>query len=93
MSSVTNNLQTRSKQLLEQRVNAAADTDEVYNNENEYREDFVMQVLYDAVVQALQEDAKTTTCEVTINMVYENGQWWIVPNSDLLSVISFGVLK
>ena len=93
MSSVTANLKERSAALLEQRVADAEDPHEVYDENNEYREDFVMKVLYDAAVQALAEDAKTVTTDVTINMIYENGQWWIVSDSSLLVAISGGVLK
>ena len=93
MGSVTANLKERSEKLLEQRVAAAEDPDEVYDENNEYREDFVMQVLYDATVAALNADARNVQHEVTINMIYENGQWWIVSDSALLSAITGGVLK
>ena len=93
MNSVTVNLKERSETLLEQRVEEAEDPDEVYDENNEYREEFVMQVLYDAAEQALKEDAKLVTSEVAIYMTYENGQWWIVADSALLSAITGGVLK
>ena len=93
MGSVTANLKERSEALLEKRVKEAEDPDEVYDEKNEYREDFVMQVLYDATVEALKQDAKTVTSDVTINMIFENGQWWIVADSALLSAITGGVLK
>ena len=93
MGSVTANLKERSEELLEQRVADAEDPDEVYDENNEYREDFVMQVLYDAAVEALKADAKMMEHEVTINMIYENGAWLIVPDSSLLNAISGGVLK
>ena len=93
ISSVTANLKERSTALLEALVEAAEDPDEVYDENNEYREDVVMQVLYDAAVEALEEDAKTVTVAVTINMIYENGQWWIVSDSALFSAISGGILK
>ena len=93
MGSVTANLKERSEKLLEERVSEAEDPHEVYDENNEYREDFVMKVLYDAAVEALKEDAKTLQHEVTINMIYENGSWWIVPDSGLLNAISGGILK
>ena len=93
ISSVTANLKERSTKLLEQRVADAEDPHEVYDENNEYREEFVMQVLYDAAKQALAEDARTVTNDVTINMIYEDGTWWIVSDSRLLSAISGGVLK
>ena len=93
VTSVTANLKERSQKLLEHRVATAEDMSEVYDDNNDYREDFVMQVLYDATVQALNQDAKTVTSDVTINMIYENGQWWIVSDPALLSAITGGVLK
>lgn len=93
MASVTEYLKERSEKLLEARVTAAENPDDVYDENNEYREDFVMQVLYDATTGALQEDAQTVTSEVTINMIFEDGQWWIIADSALLGAITGGVLK
>ena len=52
-----------------------------------------MEVLYDAAKDALEQDAKTVTFEVTVNLVHNNGQWWIVPEDALLTAISGGILK
>ncbi len=93
ISSVTDVLKDRSAVLLEARVAEAEDPDEVYDENNEYRESFVMQVLYDAAKQALAEDAATVSRDVTINMIYENEQWWIVADAQLLSAISGGILN
>ena len=93
LGSVTENLKDRSQSLLEQRVAEAEDPDEVYDENNEYREAFVMDVLEDAAREALEEDAREVTWEITLNLVYENGQWWIMPESTLLEAISGGILK
>lgn len=92
LRSVTANLRERAQTLLEQRVAAAEDTSEVYDENNEYREEFVMEVLYDAACQALEEDAETITYTFTLNLTYADGQWWIKPESSLLSAISGGIL-
>lgn len=91
--SVTENLRQRSQILLEQRVEAAEDMSEIYDENNEYREEFVMDVLYDAAREALAEDARETKWELTLNLTYENGQWWIMPESTLMEAISGGILK
>lgn len=93
MASVTANLKDRSAALLEKRVAEAEDTSEVYDENNDYRESFVMETLYDAAVQALEEDAQAVTQSVTVNLLYENGRWWVVSDPQLLSAISGGVLK
>ena len=78
--------------MLEKRVEEAADISEVYDENNEYREEFVMDVLYEAARQALEEDAVTRTVELTIQLVYSEGQWWVVADSALLDAISGGIL-
>lgn len=92
VTSVTVNLKERSQTMLEQRVMEATDTSEIYDENNEYREDFVMGVLKDAVADALEEDARKMTVELTVNLSYQNGNWWVVADEALLDAISGGIL-
>ena len=93
ISSVTATLGDRSKALLEQRVAEAEDASELYDENGEYREDMVMDVLYEAAQQALAEDAVFQTAQVQLNLVYANDQWWVLPETPLLNAISAGLLK
>lgn len=93
ITSVTANLRQRAQTMLEERVAAAEDTSEVYDENNEYREEFVMAVLYDAAQEALAEDAQTVTYEFTLNLIYANGEWWIMPEDPLMEAITGGILK
>lgn len=90
ITSVTDTLGERSQAMLERRVANAEDVSQVYDENNDYREDFVMNVLYDAAYQSLQEDARYTTREVTLNLVYRQGNWWVMPSQELLAAISGG---
>ena len=92
VTSVTENLKERSQTLLEQRVAEAVDVSEIYDENNEYREDFVMAVLQDAVEEALQEDARSMTVQLTVNLSYQDGRWWVVADEALLDAISGGIL-
>lgn len=92
LDSVTANLRHRSQTLLEERVANAKDITEVYDENNEYREEFVLKALYDATVEALAEDARPITFTFTLQLTYADGQWWILPDSPLLEAISGGVL-
>lgn len=92
VTSVTENLKTRSQTMLEQRVAEAEDVSDIYDENNEYREDFVMTVLRDAVVDALEEDARKMTVELTVNLSYQDGKWWVVADEALLDAISGGIL-
>ena len=93
MDSVTANLRSRSQTLLEARVSMAEDVSEIYDENNDYREDFVMQVLRDAVTDALAEDAEMTGMEFTLNMVYQNGTWVVVSDPALMAAVSGGIVK
>lgn len=93
LSSVTENLRDRAQEKMEQRIDQAEDTDEIYDENNDYREEFVLEALYEAAQEALEQDARHTSWQLTLNLVYENGQWWIMPEQDLLRAISGGVLK
>ena len=92
LTSITENLRDRSQALMEQRVAEAEDTSELYDENNEYREDFVLSVLADTVQEALDQDAKTITVSLTVNLKYQNDQWWVVADSALLDAISGGIL-
>lgn len=93
IDSVTLNLRDRAQTLLEERVEEAEDTSEIYDENYDYREEFVMEVLYDAAQDALEQDARTITWEITLNLTYENGQWWIMPENALLEAVSGGILS
>ena len=90
-SSVTATLRERSQHLLEQRVANAEDMSEIYDENNEYREELVMSVLYEAAQAALAEDAEYPEKEIIVNVIYRQGQWWIVADDALLDAVSGGI--
>lgn len=91
ISSVTDSLTVRAQTLLNERVAKAVDVKEIYDENNNYREDFVAAILRDATADALKEDAKLREKTITLHLVYENGQWWVVPTAALLDLISGSV--
>ena len=92
ISSVTANLKERSQTMLEERVAEAEDVSEIYDENNEYKEELVMDVLYKAVEDALVEDARSMHMEITVNLVYRDGKWWAIADEALLNAISGGIL-
>lgn len=92
INSATANLKERSQNMLEERVAAAEDVSEIYDENNEYREELVMDVLYEAVEDALEEDARSMSMTVTVNLVFRDGKWWAVADEALLNAISGGIL-
>lgn len=92
ISSVTANLAHRSEEILNKRIEKAENLDEIYDANNEYREDVVMDALKEAVTMALKEDAKQTSVELTLNLIYRDKQWWVVSSSQLMNAISGGIV-
>lgn len=89
--SVTASLSRRAHALLTARVESATDMAELYDEENNFREDLVEEVLTQALVQALAEDAELVTRDVTLNLICRDGQWWVVPDEALLTALTGGM--
>lgn len=89
-ASVTANLRQRAEELLNRRVEEAEDVSEIYDENNDYKEEIVIEALQEAVEAALLEDAKTVTVTLTVNLKHQNGQWWVVVDNALLDAFSGG---
>lgn len=89
--SVTEQLRQRAHALLTARVEAATDMAELYDENNNFREDLVEDVLNQALTQALAEDAETVRVEGKVNLICRDGKWWAVPEEALLTALSGGV--
>lgn len=93
ISSVTDGLQVRSRALLQERVGLAEDVEQIYDENNEYRQDFVDAVVNDAAREALAEDARYVETELTVQLVFDQGQWWILADDALMQAISGGIVQ
>lgn len=93
ISSVTAGLQERCRTLLLQRIEEAEEMEEIYDENNEYRQDFVDAVVADAAKQALSEDARYVETQLTVELIYAQGQWWILADNELMQAISGGMVS
>lgn len=84
-------LRERSMYILQERIAQASDTSEIYDENNEYREDLVMSVL-DQAAREILDEAEMVTVDLTIQMCFEDGQWKIVADKELIDAIFFGCL-
>ena len=73
-------------------MDAAEDTSEIYDENNEYRTDLVNEVLRQAVTDALEEDRQYLTTEITIYLKYQNDQWWVQADQALMDALFGDVL-
>lgn len=88
VSTVLGKLPERVQSLLDQKIAAAKELSDIYDSENEFREDLVTEVLTEALSQALVQDAELVTREVTIKLINRDGTWWVVPHQNLLQILS-----
>ncbi len=92
ISAITAELKDTVKPLLEERVLNAEDTEEIYDENREYRDEFVEKVLCEATENAIAANTSTVETELTLNLVYANGQWWVVASDGLLKAVSGGIV-
>lgn len=92
IKALTQALNERAPELLSERVAKAKNVSEVYEDDGSYREDFVMDVLADAVRELLKNDAPHSTVTLEVALVYTDGRWQPVADDALLNVIAGGTL-
>ena len=88
VSAILGKLPERARSLLDQRIASAEDLAEIYDEENEFREELVEEILQKALQQSLAQDAQLVTRDVTLKLVNRDGRWWVVPQENLLQILS-----
>lgn len=88
ITAVTDAMTAKAGEVLSQRQ---AQSGEALLDENgQYPETLVQEVLLEAARLALEE-ATPVTRELTLELVFQDGQWWVVGDKALLEVISGGM--
>ena len=93
VSTVTEAVGEYAHALLTQRVETAEDMSELYDEEDNFRQDLVDAIVLEAVDQAIRENGQTASFDVTLSLIQRDGQWWVVPDQALLQAISGGLTR
>ena len=91
ISTVTAQLASRTGTLLNEKMEAAEDVSELYDENNEYRDDLVAGILEEAVRQALEEDVRYSYRIVPLQLVYAEDRWQVVADPEFLQAVSGGI--
>lgn len=67
------------------------DRDLIVDENGEYREDFIMDTLCQLALDLLEEEPGYVTRTITLALVYQDGQWWIRPDQNLMNILSGGL--
>lgn len=88
ISTVLGKLPELVQTLMDQKIAGAEDLAEIYDKQNEFRQELVDEILEEALQQALSQDAQWVDSEVTLKLVNREGRWWVVPHQNLLQILS-----
>ena len=88
ISTVLGKLPERVQTLLDQKIAEAENLSDIYDEQGEFREELVAELLRQAVREALSQDAQSVTSELTIKLVDRDGHWWVVPHQNLLQILT-----
>lgn len=88
---LTDALKVRARSLLEQRINEADDMEDIYDENNDFRQDFLDAVVKDAVKTTVSQDVQYLEADLTVNLAYTEGKWWIVADDALVRFLSGGM--
>lgn len=88
VSAVVDDLDSRAQTLLNENVFLAEDSTEIYDEENNFRQELVSEVLQQAVQQALEENRQLWEQTVSLYLIFEQGKWWVMPDDGLVNVLS-----
>ncbi len=88
VSAILGKLPGQTQTLLNQKIAAAEDLSEIYDEKNEFREELVDEILKEALKQLLSEETEPVSSEVTLKLVNRDDRWWVVPHQNLLQILS-----
>lgn len=91
ITSITDTLQEHARTLMKERIASATEMAQLYDAENNFRMDLIEDVMAQAVEQAFRETPEMLTTEVTLELLPENGTWYVLPDAALLKALSGGL--
>lgn len=91
IASITDTVIEHAKTLLDERIAVAEKMDELYDENNDFRQDVIDQVMAEAVKLALAEEPEILTYETTFGLVCQENQWYVVPDTVFLRALSGGL--
>lgn len=61
---------------------------EAFDENGALRQDFAAEKLHKAAGQILWLNNSFTSHKITLELVFENGQWWVVPTQSLIDIVA-----
>lgn len=90
---VMEDLRENTSGILAEHIRQAENPSDVYDSQNNYRQDLVDQVLQQSARSVLKGKGKVITEKLTLRMISDGEKWWVLPDSDLIRMISGGSME
>lgn len=87
ISFVTDSLAPIAQEIFYARLENAQDQTLIYDEHNNYRDEFIQEVIVDAAEQSLKDNARYTETTVTLRLDYHRGQWLVVPDNTFMNTV------
>lgn len=85
-------IQERFDLLLEPYLTVSRYDSEIYDENGVLLQDFTADILHQAVEQILLEENASVDYQITLELTFQDGQWWVVPEQPLIDIIA-GVMQ
>lgn len=91
IASITDSVTAHGKKLLDERVAAAEKMAELYDENGDFRQELIDEIMAQAVELSFAEETETLTFETTFGFVYQGKQWYVVPDGAFMRALSGGL--
>lgn len=81
-------LESRVQTLLDQKTNSAKGSAQLFDEDGNLRAGEADEILSDALVLALGRQMPLKEQTITLSLTHERGSWWVLPEGDVLCMLS-----
>ena len=91
IDTITDSVYDHARTMLDERIAVAEKMNELYDENNDFRQDLIDEIMAKAVELAFAEEPETLTYETSFGFVYQNEQWYAVPDGNLTRALAGGL--
>ena len=91
ISAVTDAIAPLAREMLLSRLENTRDSSIIYDENQNYRDDFISDILSFAAQQVLEDNIQYKENSFVLQMIYNKGEWLVIPDSVFLSAVFGGI--
>lgn len=91
LESITDSVLSHAQTILNDRIAAAEKMAELYDENGDFRQDLIDEIMAKAVELAFAEEPEMLTFETTLGFAYQAKRWHVVPDGNLMRALQGGL--